>query len=96
VPARRRGSSPLTRQRPRGLIIVLWRAGLRISEALAHFEADLDPRRGAVLVRRGKAAGVVRSAITSVYLQGIDNAEVIEAVHARRAPMVRVHVGLAR
>jgi site-specific recombinase XerC len=40
--------------RLRGLIVVLWRAGLRISEALALSEADLDPRRGAVLVRRGK------------------------------------------
>jgi integrase len=38
----------------RGLIVVLWRAGLRISEALALTAADLDPRRGAVLVRRGK------------------------------------------
>ena len=41
-------------QRLRGLIVVLWRAGLRISEALALAEPDLDPRRGAVLVRRGK------------------------------------------
>jgi site-specific recombinase XerC len=40
-------------QRLRGLIVALWRAGLRISEALARAEADLDPRRGAVLVRRG-------------------------------------------
>src|SRR6188768_2567863 len=41
-------------RRLRGLIVVLWRAGLRIHEALALAEADLDPRRGAVLVRRGK------------------------------------------
>src|SRR5215208_7197583 len=40
--------------RMRGLIVVLWRAGLRIHEALALTEADLDARRGAVLVRRGK------------------------------------------
>ena len=40
--------------RMRGLIVVLWRAGLRIHEALALAEADLDARRGAVLVRRGK------------------------------------------
>ncbi len=26
--------------------------------------------------------------ITSVYLQGIDNAEIIETVHARRVPMI--------
>jgi len=40
--------------RLRGLIVVLWRAGLRISEALALVETDLDQPRGAVLVRRGK------------------------------------------
>jgi NAD(P)-dependent dehydrogenase (short-subunit alcohol dehydrogenase family) len=40
--------------RLRGLIIVLWRAGLRISEALALNESDLDLHRGAILVRRGK------------------------------------------
>ena len=40
--------------RLRGLIMVLWRAGLRISEALALVETDLDQSRGAVLVRSGK------------------------------------------
>jgi site-specific recombinase XerC len=40
--------------RLRGLIIVLWRAGLRISEALALMESDLEVSRGSVLVRRGK------------------------------------------
>jgi integrase len=41
-------------RRLRGLIIVLWRAGLRISEALALTESDLEVTRGSVLVRRGK------------------------------------------
>ena len=169
-------------RRLRGLIVVLWRAGLRIDEALALREGDLDRRRGSILVRRGKGgrrreigmddwgwqeleawliasvalpigplfcivngrtrgrpwttsgaraelrraaarAGVRRRfaphqlrhahavemaregvpliviqrqlghsnlGITSVYLQGIDNAEIIETVHARRAPMVPV------
>jgi site-specific recombinase XerD len=173
-------------QRVRALIVVLWRAGLRISEARALAEPDLDPRRGAVLVRRGNGgrrreigmddwaweqlqpwltarvnfpvgplfciitgptrgrqwsisaaraqlrdtaaiAGVGRRftphqlrhahavelahegvplvviqrqfghsnlGITSVYLQGIDNAEIIETVHARRAPMVPVRATL--
>jgi integrase len=40
--------------RARGLIAVLWRAGLRIQEALDLGELDLDPRRGSVLVRIGK------------------------------------------
>ena len=169
-------------RRLRGLIVILWRAGLRIQEALALAEADMDHRRGALLVRRGKggrrrevgmdgwgweqlqpwldtrlglpvgplfcvingptrgrhwssaaaraelrrtavAAGVRRRfaphqlrhahavemaregvplvviqrqlghsnlGITSVYLQGIDNAEIIQTVHARRAPMLPV------
>ena len=40
----------------RGLIVVLWRAGLRISEALALNESDLDPNRSAILVRRSKGS----------------------------------------
>jgi site-specific recombinase XerD len=40
--------------RLRALIVVLWRAGLRIHEALALAERDLDPRRGSLLVRNGK------------------------------------------
>jgi len=173
-------------RRLRALIVVLWRAGLRIHEALALNESDLDRRRGALLVRRGKGgrrrevgmdewaweqlqpwidarvelpvgplfcvmngptrgrpwspaaaradlrrvaatAGVRRRfaphqlrhahavemahegvpliviqrqlghsnlGITSIYLQGIDNAEIIDAVHARRAPMVPVSATL--
>jgi integrase len=41
-------------RRLRGLIVILWRAGLRLHEALALTEADLDHRRGSLLVRRGK------------------------------------------
>jgi site-specific recombinase XerD len=40
--------------RLRALIVVLWRAGLRIQEALALGEHDLDHRRGSLLVRNGK------------------------------------------
>ena len=173
-------------RRLRGLIVILWRAGLRIQEALSLAEADLDHRRGALLVRRGKGgrrrevgmdqwgwdelhpwlelrvefpvgplfcvingstrgrhwssaaaradmrraaveAGVRRRfaphqlrhahavelaregepliviqrqlghsnlGITSIYLQGIDNEEIIETVHARRAPMIPVSTSL--
>ena len=41
-------------RRLRALIVILWRAGLRVQEALALAEADLDQRRGSLLVRRGK------------------------------------------
>jgi site-specific recombinase XerD len=40
--------------RSRALIVLLWRAGLRVSEALGLAESDLDPVRGSVLVRCGK------------------------------------------
>ena len=174
--------------RLRGVIVVLWRAGLRISEALALNETDLDPTRGAVVVRDGKGdkrrevgmdrwgwtrlepwlelrrslpvgrlfcvvrgptrgrpcvpagvrgqlhraardAGVRRRfaphqlrhahavemsregipllviqrqlrhadlAITSAYLRGIDNTEVIQAVHERPAPMIPAGQRLSR
>jgi integrase len=41
-------------RRLRALVVILWRAGLRVQEALALADADPDQRRGALLVRRGK------------------------------------------
>ena len=179
------GSGPRA-MRTRGLIAVLWRAGLRVSEALALTESDLDPGRGALLVRHGKGdkrreagmddwawrqlapwvevrrsypvgalfcvlvgptagrpwsstavraefrrlgprAGIRRRfaphqlrhahavemaregvplniiqrqlghanlGITSIYLQGIDSGEIIDAVHRRGAPMMSASAGL--
>jgi site-specific recombinase XerD len=40
--------------RIRAMVVVLWRAGLRVQEALALAEHDLDQRRGSLLVRFGK------------------------------------------
>jgi hypothetical protein len=40
--------------------------------------------------RSDRGPGHSNLGITSVYLQGIDNAEIIETVHARRAPMISV------
>jgi integrase len=78
------------------LIVVLWRAGLRICEALALAEADLDPRRGSLLVRRGKGGRRREVGMDDwACLQGIDNTEIIDTVHARRAPMVPVDSSLA-
>ena len=54
VAVMRRAGDTIHGRRLRGLLVVLWRAGLRIHEALALAEADLDPRRGSLLVRRGK------------------------------------------
>jgi integrase len=49
----RPGEAPHGR-RLRGLMVILWRAGLRILEALSLAEVDLDPRRGSLVVRHGK------------------------------------------
>jgi hypothetical protein len=51
-----------------------------------------DCRRSPAL--RAPSAPATRIGITSIYLQGIDNAEIIEALHARRAPMVPVSASL--
>ena len=96
-------------QRLRGLVAILWRAGLRIQEALSLGEADLDQRRGSLLVRHIEMAregvplvviqrqlGHSNLGITSIYLQGIDNAEIIDTVHGRPAPMVQVNALLRR
>jgi site-specific recombinase XerD len=40
--------------RVRAVIAVLWRGGLRIAEALALAETDVDPALGSVLIRHGK------------------------------------------
>lgn len=43
-----------TGRRGRALMALLWRSGLRISEALDLITSDLDEEAGSVLVRRGK------------------------------------------
>lgn len=50
----RQGGDGAYGRRLRALIVVLWRAGLRISEALALAESDLEPQRHSLLVRKGK------------------------------------------
>jgi hypothetical protein len=49
-------------RRLRRLIVILWRAGLRIEEALALAEGDLDQRRGALSSSAARAGGAARSA----------------------------------
>jgi site-specific recombinase XerD len=49
----RRGPSGL---RNRALIVLMWRCGLRVSEALALFPKDVDLDQGTVTVLRGKGA----------------------------------------
>jgi len=54
VAVMRRAGDGVHGRRLRGLILFLWCAGLRICEALGLAETDLDPRRGSLIVRRGK------------------------------------------
>jgi len=48
------GRNEKTRTRNRALLVVMWRAGLRVSEALDLRMEDLRPGEGGVWVRRGK------------------------------------------
>jgi site-specific recombinase XerD len=85
-------------RRLRGLIVIRWKAGLRIQEfaphQLRHAHAVERAREGVPLIVIQRQLGHSNLGITSVYLQGIDNAEIIETVHARRAPMVPVSASL--
>jgi integrase len=51
-------------------------------------------REGVPLIVIQRQLGHTNLGITSIYLQGIDNAEIIDTVHSRRAPMVPVHSSL--
>ena len=69
------------------------RAGVRRRFAphqLRHAHAVEMAREGVPLIVIQRQLGHSNLEITSVYLQGIDNAEIIETVHARRAPMIPV------
>jgi site-specific recombinase XerD len=49
---------------------------------------------GVALIVIQRQLGHSNLAITSIYLQGIDNAEIIDTVHGRSAPMVPVSASL--
>ncbi len=51
---------------------------------------------GVPLVVIQRQLGHAHLGITSIYLQGIDNAEIIDALHARRAPQIPATAGLRR
>jgi hypothetical protein len=74
----------------RGLIVVLWRAGLRIHEALTLAETDLNERE---LLREGiplpliqRRLGHAYLSTTGTYLEGISSEEIIGAINGRKAP----------
>ena len=55
---------------------------------LRHAHAVEMAREGVPLIVIQRQLGHSNLGITSVYLQGIDSGEIIETVHARRAPMI--------
>ena len=61
---------------------------------LRHAHAVEMAREGVPLIVIQRQLGHSNLGITSVYLQGIDSGEIIETVHARRAPVVPVNVSL--
>ena len=75
------------------------RAGVRRRFAphqLRHAHAVEMAREGVPLVVIQRQLGHSNLGITSIYLQGIDNAEIIDTVHARRTPMVHASALLGR
>lgn len=59
-------------RRTRALIVLLWRSGLRIHEALLLEPRDLDPTVGMVHVRRGKGGKAGYSAMDAWAFEQID------------------------
>jgi site-specific recombinase XerD len=61
---------------------------------LRHAHAVERAREVVPLIVIQRQLGHSNLGITSIYLQGIDNAEMIETVHAGRAPMIPVSTSL--
>jgi site-specific recombinase XerD len=61
---------------------------------LRHAHAVEMAHEGFPLIVIQRQLGHSNLGITSIYLQGIDNAEIIDAVHARRPPMIEVRTSL--
>ena len=59
-----------------------------------HAHAVEMAREGVPLIVIQRQLGHSNLGITSVYLQGIDSGEIIETVHARRAPVIPVSASL--
>ena len=79
-----RGRSQRAAARRRG-------AGVRrrfAAQQLRHAHAVEMAHEGVPLIVIQRQLGHSNLGITSIYLQGIDNAEIIDTVHARRAPMI--------
>ena len=95
-PTRGRGLSPAAARAQFRHAAVL--AGVRRRSAphqLRHAHAVEMAREGVPMIVIQRQLGHTNLGITSIHLQGIDNAEIIDAVHARRAPMIAVEISLS-
>jgi site-specific recombinase XerD len=61
---------------------------------LRHAHAVEMACEGVPLIVIQRQLGHTNLGITSIYLEGIDRTEIIDTVHARRAPMIPVHSSL--
>jgi site-specific recombinase XerD len=61
---------------------------------LRHAHAVELAHEGVPLSVIQRRLGHTNLGVTSIYLQGIDNAEIIATVHARKAPMIPASTGL--
>ena len=61
---------------------------------LRHAHAVEMAREGVPLVVIQRQLGHANLGVTSIYLQGIDNSEIIDTVHARRPPVIPATAGL--
>ena len=90
---------------------VVKRAGRTSSDALPPLPgcADASPRinfatptpsrwreKASRSTSSSASSGTANLGVTSIYLQGIDNAEIIETVHTRHAPVIPAAAALAR
>lgn len=51
-------------------------------------------REGVPVIVIQRQLGHTNLGITSIYVQGIDSAKIIDAIHGRRAPMMAVEISL--
>jgi site-specific recombinase XerD len=97
IDGRTRGRSLTTTSVRQQLRRTAAKAGVRRRFAphqLRHAHAVEMAREGVPLNVIQRQLGHANLGITSVYLEGIDNAEIIDTVHARRAPMIPANAGL--
>jgi integrase len=65
-----------------------WGAPSLRAHQLRHAHAVEMAREGVPIVVIQRQLGHANLGVTSIYLQGIDNSEIIDTVHARRSPVI--------